>query len=95
MWYAPGERRLRPRLTPSQARGSIVVLEYAMRGLTASALQPKGKMGMTLGFCPVRDSKDERWQRGGPVVRFSMSTAWEAAWVQKDVSAPAAVRLAR
>eukprot|EP00965_Chrysotila_dentata_P031521 1051187-Pleurochrysis_carterae.AAC.1 len=52
-------------------------------------------MGITLGFCPVRDSKEERLLRGGPVVRFNTSTECEAAKVQKDAGAPAAVKLAR
>ena len=33
--YAPGERALRPKLIPTQARGSMVVFEYCDRGLTA------------------------------------------------------------
>eukprot|EP00965_Chrysotila_dentata_P124196 4104605-Pleurochrysis_carterae.AAC.1 len=33
--YAPGERMLRPRLMPIQARGSMRVFEYACLGLMA------------------------------------------------------------
>eukprot|EP00965_Chrysotila_dentata_P000416 13985-Pleurochrysis_carterae.AAC.1 len=35
MLYAPGERTLRPRLIPTHARASMVVLLKATRGLTA------------------------------------------------------------
>eukprot|EP00965_Chrysotila_dentata_P025276 840120-Pleurochrysis_carterae.AAC.1 len=55
-WYAPGLSRLRPRLTPTQARGSMRVLEKDGRGFTAYARQPKGRIGMMRGFCPVSAS---------------------------------------
>eukprot|EP00965_Chrysotila_dentata_P080703 2662923-Pleurochrysis_carterae.AAC.1 len=35
MLYAPGDRTLRLRLMPTQARASIAVLEYATLGCTA------------------------------------------------------------
>eukprot|EP00965_Chrysotila_dentata_P106249 3508556-Pleurochrysis_carterae.AAC.1 len=54
--YAPGDVRLRPRLMPTQARGSMRVLEYATRGLTANVRHPKGSMGMMRGFVPVKAS---------------------------------------
>eukprot|EP00965_Chrysotila_dentata_P066449 2199909-Pleurochrysis_carterae.AAC.2 len=57
--YAPGVVRLRPRFTPTQARGSMRVFEYAWRGLTANARQPKGSIGMIRGLSPVSDSKDK------------------------------------
>eukprot|EP00965_Chrysotila_dentata_P106724 3525446-Pleurochrysis_carterae.AAC.1 len=59
---------------PTHARGSMRVLAYAMRGLTAKARQPKGRIGMIRGLVPVRASYDERLLRGGPVVRLSTST---------------------
>eukprot|EP00965_Chrysotila_dentata_P035122 1168891-Pleurochrysis_carterae.AAC.1 len=52
-------------------------------------------MGMMRGLSPVSDSKDETELRGGPVVRFSTSTAWETASVQKPVGAPQATKLDR
>eukprot|EP00965_Chrysotila_dentata_P008950 291118-Pleurochrysis_carterae.AAC.1 len=60
---------------PTQARDSMRVLEYAERGFTASARQPKGRMLMTRGFSPVRSLNDEALVLGGPLVRLSMSTA--------------------
>eukprot|EP00965_Chrysotila_dentata_P024945 827158-Pleurochrysis_carterae.AAC.1 len=61
---------------PTQARGSTRVLEKAMRGLTAYARHPKGRIGIMLGLLPVRASYDETDRRGGgPVVRLSTSTA--------------------
>eukprot|EP00965_Chrysotila_dentata_P117982 3900225-Pleurochrysis_carterae.AAC.2 len=78
--YAPGERTLRPRLTPSHARASIVVLEYATRGLSAYARQPNGSMLMLVrGLIPVSSSYDDASVLGGPQVRFRMSTAWVTA----------------
>eukprot|EP00965_Chrysotila_dentata_P175852 5805070-Pleurochrysis_carterae.AAC.1 len=51
-WYAPGLSRLRPRLIPTHARGSMRVFEKEGRGFTAYARQPKGRIGMIRGFCP-------------------------------------------
>eukprot|EP00965_Chrysotila_dentata_P193563 6175844-Pleurochrysis_carterae.AAC.1 len=50
---------------------------------------------MMRGLRPVSTSKEDRALRGGPVVRFITSTACEAANVQKDVGAEAAVRFLR
>eukprot|EP00965_Chrysotila_dentata_P025921 860074-Pleurochrysis_carterae.AAC.1 len=66
MLYAPGEVKLRPRLMPTHARGSMRVLLYATRGFTAKARQPNGRIGMMRGLVPVSDSYDERLPRGGP-----------------------------
>eukprot|EP00965_Chrysotila_dentata_P156588 5174237-Pleurochrysis_carterae.AAC.6 len=80
---------------PTHARGSMRVLEYAGRGLTANARQPKGIMLMTRGFSPQRSSYDEALVPGGPEVRLRMSTAWAMAYSQKVAGAPAATMLAR
>eukprot|EP00965_Chrysotila_dentata_P079614 2625286-Pleurochrysis_carterae.AAC.1 len=56
MLYAPGDCTLRPRLTPTHARASIVVLEYATRSFTAYARQPNGRMLMIRGLIPVSSS---------------------------------------
>eukprot|EP00965_Chrysotila_dentata_P075432 2491375-Pleurochrysis_carterae.AAC.1 len=50
---------------------------------------------MILGLSPVSDSKDDIAQRGGPVVRFNTSTAWETAYVQNPVGAPHDTKLDR
>eukprot|EP00965_Chrysotila_dentata_P230446 6197786-Pleurochrysis_carterae.AAC.1 len=47
---APGERELRPRLTPTHARESMRDLDRATRGLTAKARQPKGMIPMMAGL---------------------------------------------
>eukprot|EP00965_Chrysotila_dentata_P017421 578858-Pleurochrysis_carterae.AAC.1 len=57
--YAPGERTLLPRFTPTQALGSILVFENATLGFTAKARHPNGKMLITRGFSPVRSSNDD------------------------------------
>eukprot|EP00965_Chrysotila_dentata_P152619 5043788-Pleurochrysis_carterae.AAC.1 len=71
------------------------VFEYAGRGLTANARQPNGSMGMMRGFSAVSDPKEDVVPRGGPIVRFSTSTAWETAKVQNPTGAPQATRLER
>eukprot|EP00965_Chrysotila_dentata_P147444 4867188-Pleurochrysis_carterae.AAC.1 len=53
---APGECGFLPRLTPTQARGSMRVFDTADLGLTAKALQPNGMMPMTDGLLPVTNS---------------------------------------
>ena len=84
--YAPGERTLLPRLYPTHARGSMVVLEYWLRGFTANALQPKGMMDMIRGFVPVSISYDVgevvEPSLVGPDVRLRTSTAISIACVQ-------------
>eukprot|EP00965_Chrysotila_dentata_P029095 967549-Pleurochrysis_carterae.AAC.1 len=61
---------------PTQARGSMRVLEKEGRGFTAYARHPKGRMGMIRGFCPVSASYEDTDKRGGgPVVRFRTSVA--------------------
>eukprot|EP00965_Chrysotila_dentata_P008529 277566-Pleurochrysis_carterae.AAC.1 len=55
-------------------------LEKAGRGLTAKARQSNGRMLMILGFSPTSNSYDDAFVLGGPVVRFKMSTACNAAW---------------
>eukprot|EP00965_Chrysotila_dentata_P010938 356076-Pleurochrysis_carterae.AAC.1 len=75
MLYAPGERMLRPRLIPTHARASIVVLEYATRGFTAYARQPNGSTLMMRGLIPVSSSYEDARMLGGPLVRFRISTA--------------------
>ena len=50
--YPPGEVTLLPRLSPTQALGSIVVLENMPCGFTANARQPNGMMFNTFGFLP-------------------------------------------
>ena len=54
--YAPGVCCARPRLMPTQARGSKLVLVKAERGLTAYARQPYGRIVITFGFSPVSTS---------------------------------------
>eukprot|EP00965_Chrysotila_dentata_P187979 6172459-Pleurochrysis_carterae.AAC.1 len=54
MLNAPGERELRPRLTPTRARESMRDLSTVGFGSTANALQPKG-MGTR-----AWDSEDSR-----------------------------------
>eukprot|EP00965_Chrysotila_dentata_P176241 5819734-Pleurochrysis_carterae.AAC.2 len=45
---------LRPRLRPTQARVSMRVLEYALRGSTANARQPNGReSGVRRASCAV------------------------------------------
>eukprot|EP00965_Chrysotila_dentata_P165119 5452558-Pleurochrysis_carterae.AAC.1 len=44
--YAPDDCTLRPRLIPTYARASIVILEYATRGFTAYARQANGSILM-------------------------------------------------
>eukprot|EP00966_Prymnesium_polylepis_P290258 6704884-Prymnesium_polylepis.1 len=65
--YAPDVDRLQPRLTPTQARGSMSVLEYCERGFTVKARQPKGMMFITRGFVPVSISY-EVTSDSGPLV---------------------------
>ena len=65
---------LRPRLTPTHARGSMSVFEYCSRGLTAKARQPNGIMDITRGLSPVSISYDVTFS-SGPLVRLSTSTA--------------------
>eukprot|EP00965_Chrysotila_dentata_P113564 3753150-Pleurochrysis_carterae.AAC.1 len=50
---------------------------------------------MMRGLSPVSDSKEDVEPQGGPVVRFSMSTAWETAKVQNPVGAAQATKLER
>eukprot|EP00965_Chrysotila_dentata_P004759 155401-Pleurochrysis_carterae.AAC.2 len=69
--------------------------EYDGRGLTANARQPNGRMLMMRGFSPTSISYDEALVLGGPVVRFSISTAWSAAWSQKPMGLPPATSDAR
>eukprot|EP00965_Chrysotila_dentata_P216654 6189503-Pleurochrysis_carterae.AAC.2 len=95
MLYAPGDRTLRPRLIPTHARASIVVLEYATRGFTAYARQPKGSMLMMRGLIPVSSSYDDASVLGGPLVRLRMSTALVTAKYQKPMGTPLDVRDAR
>eukprot|EP00965_Chrysotila_dentata_P255491 6212241-Pleurochrysis_carterae.AAC.5 len=76
---APGERELRPRLTPTQARESMRDLSTAGLGLTANALHPKGMMPRMEGFSPVTISNDVWLPPGGVDVRLRISTAcWTA-----------------
>eukprot|EP00965_Chrysotila_dentata_P230126 6197588-Pleurochrysis_carterae.AAC.4 len=70
---------------PTQARGSMRVLLYATRGLTANAPHPNGSVGIMHEIPP----------RGGPVVRLRTSTKCATAKVQKEVGVPLATRLAR
>eukprot|EP00965_Chrysotila_dentata_P076616 2529461-Pleurochrysis_carterae.AAC.2 len=72
---APGERELRPRLTPTHARESIRVLDRATRGLTAKARQPKGMIPMMAGLSPVTNSYEEVLLPGGVEVLLRTSTA--------------------
>eukprot|EP00965_Chrysotila_dentata_P163381 5396431-Pleurochrysis_carterae.AAC.3 len=72
---APGDRELRPRLTPTQARVSIRDLSTVGLGLTAKALQSKGMIPRMEGFSPVTISNDVWLPPGGVDVRFRMSTA--------------------
>eukprot|EP00965_Chrysotila_dentata_P104367 3446451-Pleurochrysis_carterae.AAC.1 len=53
---ALGDWLSRPRLTPTQARESMRVLDTAGRGLTAYARHPKGIMPMMAGFSPEASS---------------------------------------
>eukprot|EP00965_Chrysotila_dentata_P194224 6176236-Pleurochrysis_carterae.AAC.2 len=75
MLKAPGERVLRPGLTPTHARESMRKFSTAGFSFTANALQPKGMMPMIEGFSPVTISKDVREPPGGVDVRFKISTA--------------------
>eukprot|EP00965_Chrysotila_dentata_P003646 119795-Pleurochrysis_carterae.AAC.1 len=65
MLNAPGDWELRPRLIPTQALGSMRVLETEVRGLTAYARQPKGMMPMIVGLSPVTSSYEETSLPGG------------------------------
>eukprot|EP00965_Chrysotila_dentata_P189419 6173309-Pleurochrysis_carterae.AAC.1 len=69
--------------------------EYDGRGLTANARQPNGRILMIRGFSPASISYEEAFVLGGPVVRFSMSTAWSAAWSQNPMGLPPATSDAR
>eukprot|EP00965_Chrysotila_dentata_P041684 1382263-Pleurochrysis_carterae.AAC.4 len=62
-------------LMPTQARGSMRVLEMTDLGLTAKALQPKGMMPMIEGLTPVTISIEVCVLPGGVDVRFKISTA--------------------
>eukprot|EP00965_Chrysotila_dentata_P002345 76584-Pleurochrysis_carterae.AAC.1 len=69
--------------------------EYDDRGLTANARQPNGRMLIMRGFSSTSISYDEAFVLGGPVVRFSISTALSAAWSQKPMGLPPATSEAR
>ena len=73
--YDPGDKVLRPRLTPTHACASMVDFTTALTGFTVWARHPRGMMLMMRGCSPVMDWKLVSVESGGPVVRLSTSTA--------------------